>query len=100
MADTHDHEHADEDANCEEALADLYTFLDGELTDEKRIVIQHHLDDCSPCLEVYDFEAELRLVIKKRCVDEVPDRLRKLVAERLTAIEADGGGQPARFADG
>ena len=74
-----DHDHG----NCEEALSELYTFLDGELTDSKRDELQHHLDDCSPCLEVYDFEAELRQVISLRCREQVPEDLRRRIAELL-----------------
>jgi len=89
QADPHaDHDHG----NCGEALAELYTFLDGELTDQRRIQIAHHLDDCSPCLEVYDFEAELRMVIRQRCREQVPDTLRQLVADRLSKALANEPG--------
>ena len=47
------------DGNCDDALHELYGYLDGELTVERRITIQHHLDDCPPCYEAFDFEAEL-----------------------------------------
>jgi len=83
MGDTHDHDHPADDAGCEEALVALYTFLDGELTEARRVEIRHHLDDCSPCLEVFDFEAELRMVIRQRCRDQVPESLRQRVADRL-----------------
>ena len=76
--DEHDH------SNCEEALQELYTFLDGELTVEKREHIRVHLDDCNPCLEAYDFEAELRLVISTKCKEAVPDSLKQKI---LQAIE-------------
>ena len=52
--------------------------------------IQSHLDDCLPCLEAYDFEAELRMVIAKKCKDEVPETLRIRIAEVLR-IEGTGG---------
>ena len=68
---------------CQEALDTLYHFLDGELTDERRVQIQQHLSRCSPCLEAFDFEAELKLVIAKRCRDQVPDQLRVRVAQAL-----------------
>jgi mycothiol system anti-sigma-R factor len=84
----HDH------GNCGEALSELYTFLDGELTDHKRDQLKHHLDDCSPCLEVYDFEAELRLVIRQRCREQVPDSLRHRLAKAIEA-EADAAGGDA-----
>jgi len=85
----HDHDDHSDRGNCDEALQELYTFLDGELTEQKRSKIKTHLDDCSPCLEVYDFEAELRLVIKHRCQEQVPDSLREKVAKKLAAIDDD-----------
>jgi mycothiol system anti-sigma-R factor len=80
----HDHDHPVSD--CEGALAEIYSYLDGELTDEKRRLIASHLDGCNPCVEAYDFEAELRIVISKRCRDEVPESLRVRIAEKLTLI--------------
>ena len=62
--------------DCSEAIHRLYHFLDGELTPQRRSEIQAHLDDCGPCLEAFDFEAELRLMIASKCRDEVPETLR------------------------
>lgn len=89
-----DHEGHDH-GNCDEALHELYTFLDGELTDDRRTRIRSHLDDCSPCLEVFDFEAELRLVIKHKCQDQVPDSLRQRVFDSLAGADLPGGADPA-----
>jgi len=61
------------DMDCNGTIERLYRFLDGELTEERRLDIQHHLDDCSPCLGAFDFEAELRVVIANRCKDHVPE---------------------------
>jgi mycothiol system anti-sigma-R factor len=69
--------------DCEKVLHRLYHFLDGELTEDRRAEIRRHLDECQPCLEVFDFEAELRQVIAARCRDHVPDRLRARVAAAL-----------------
>lgn len=69
--------------DCNETLRELYLYLDGQLTEEDRAHIQQHLDDCSPCLEAYDFEAELRMVVQRRCVDEVPENLRNRIAKAL-----------------
>ncbi len=62
--------------HCEETLAELSTYLDGELTEEIRAKITVHLDDCPPCGEIAVFETELRRVIATRCIDRVPDELR------------------------
>ena len=74
--------------DCEEAVHELYTYLDGELTEERREEIRVHLDYCGPCGGAAEFEAELRRVIANRCKDRVPDSLIQRVAE---AIEAESG---------
>ncbi|MCX7621046.1 MAG: mycothiol system anti-sigma-R factor [Acidimicrobiales bacterium] len=74
---------------CSEALAELYTFLDGELTEARRLAIRSHLDGCAPCFEAFDFEAELRLVISHRCRDEVPEPLRDRIAALLRQAVAE-----------
>jgi mycothiol system anti-sigma-R factor len=77
-------------SECREALETLYFYLDGELTDERRHDIQHHLEECSPCLEAFDFEAELKMVIARHCRDHVPERLRLRVVMALAeASETD-----------
>ena len=68
---------------CEEALHELYHFLDGELTDDRRRLISMHLDGCSSCLGVFDFQAELRRVVSERCRDTVPDSLRERIARAI-----------------
>jgi mycothiol system anti-sigma-R factor len=73
-------------SDCENSLHELYTYLDGELTDESRVKIQHHLDGCQPCAEPYDFEAELREVIRRKCQEQVPETL---MAKIRTALEAE-----------
>lgn len=70
-------------ADCNNILRELYQYLDGELTDADRASIQHHLDDCSPCLEAFDFEAELRLVVRSRCMEQVPEALRQRIARAI-----------------
>ena len=81
---THDH------ANCDDARHTLYEFLDGELTPEVKIGIQQHLEDCAPCFEKFDFEAELKQVIAKKCCEEVPAGLTEKI---LAALRGDGGTQ-------
>lgn len=77
----------DEGVDCNETLYRLYTYLDGELTEERRHEIQRHLDECPPCFEAFDFETELRTVIAQRCKDHVPDTLRQRVHEALREEE-------------
>jgi len=71
------------EGNCDDALHELYHFLDGQLDDTRRQAIQHHLDDCPPCYEAFDFEVELRVVIAKRCHETVPDHLKQRIADAI-----------------
>lgn len=69
--------------DCEAALAALYTYLDGELTIERRTVIKTHIELCSPCLDRYSFETELRQVVQMRCRETVPEALRARILDAI-----------------
>ena len=71
------------DGNCDDALHELYGFLDGELTSDRKAAITAHLDGCPPCFEAFDFEAELRLVIARKCQESVPDALKARIAAAI-----------------
>jgi mycothiol system anti-sigma-R factor len=75
------------EVDCNETLYRLYTYLDGELTEERRHQIKHHLDECEACFGAFDFEADLRMVIAQRCKEQVPDALRQRVHEALVEEE-------------
>lgn len=77
---------SDSTPECRAALHELYGYLDGELTDERRAAIHRHLDECQPCAEPYDFEAELREVIRRKCREAVPESLMVKVRAAL-AVE-------------
>lgn len=68
---------------CDETIERLYSYLDGELTEQRRVEIARHLDLCGPCVGAFGFEAELRRVVASRCQDRVPDALRERVARAL-----------------
>ena len=74
-------------SECRESLTELYGFLDGELTVERRQLIRLHLEGCHGCLEAYDFEAELRIVVSNCCREkQLPAGLRERVAEALRRL--------------
>ncbi len=72
---------------CFETWELLYQYIDGELTEERRVVISRHLDDCPPCGDAYEFEAELRMVVAERCRERVPDTLRRRVADAIERMQ-------------
>lgn len=78
--------------DCSETLKELDTFLDSELSDAARTTIRHHLDACPDCLSAFDFHAELKQVIQKKCSeDEMPADL-LIRIERCFDTDFDGDG--------
>jgi mycothiol system anti-sigma-R factor len=79
-------------ADCNETIRELDTFLDGELSDGARSQIRHHLDGCVDCLQAFDFHAELKAVIARKCNnDEIPPGLLSRI-ERCFDTDFDGDG--------
>jgi anti-sigma factor (TIGR02949 family) len=84
--------HDRHDADCGEALRQLHEFLDGELAPDWRTAIRTHLDRCACCLEAFDFEAELRVVVSTCCRgDAVPETLRIRVVQALRHLAEQQG---------
>jgi mycothiol system anti-sigma-R factor len=69
--------------DCEHAIRQVYSYLDGELTLWKRRAIARHLDECPPCADGFSFEVELRQVIVSKCYEEVPAELKERIARAL-----------------
>jgi mycothiol system anti-sigma-R factor len=85
---TDSHQPADRTAvaDCEETLRALETFLDRELSSESVVHIRAHLAGCVDCQGAYEFQAELRMVVRSKCLtDDLPDGL----ADRLRACLGD-----------
>lgn len=74
---------------CEEALRELYSYLDGQLTIERRTVIKTHIDLCGHCLSTYEFELELRQVVSRRCSDQVPDALKARIFQAIREAQRE-----------
>jgi len=79
-------------SDCNETLRELETFLDGELTPEALDDIRGHLGHCPDCLEAFDFHAELKSVIARKCRnDEMPPGLLSKIEQCLHADLDDDG---------
>lgn len=67
---------------CDDALGNLYPFLDRELDDTAYGHVRAHLADCPPCGDAVSFEERLRVVVRSRLQEEVP----QVVIERLRVV--------------
>lgn len=71
--------------HCDEALANLYMFLDHEIGEEAARRISEHIGDCEPCGDVYEFEERLRTVVRERLSEEVPEEVLNRIRQALQA---------------
>ncbi|HVE30452.1 MAG TPA: mycothiol system anti-sigma-R factor [Mycobacteriales bacterium] len=72
------------ETDCGEVLAEVFLYLDGEMTTDRRDRIRIHLDECSPCLRKYGIEQEVRALVARCCGgDRAPEALRDKVRVRL-----------------
>ena len=57
-------------ADCKETLEELDAFLDEELPGVVRDQIHVHLDGCVDCLQAFEFHAELKAAIRRKCSND------------------------------
>jgi anti-sigma factor (TIGR02949 family) len=78
--------------DCNETLRELDAFLDEELSDDAHDAIRSHLAGCPDCYQAFDFQAELKAVIARKCrQDAMPDGLLARI-ERCLEEDLDGDG--------
>jgi mycothiol system anti-sigma-R factor len=78
------------ETDCREVLAEVYLYLDLECVDERRDLIRHHLDECSPCLREYGIELEVKALVARSCGDETaPTELRDRLRLKLSELVLD-----------
>jgi mycothiol system anti-sigma-R factor len=61
--------------SCDDALANVYSFLDKEMTMIRLWRVRRHLKGCEPCCSAYTFEERLQVVIRQRLKEDVPEEM-------------------------
>jgi mycothiol system anti-sigma-R factor len=75
------------ETDCGEVLAEVFLYLDGEMTGARHERIRTHLDECSPCLRKYGIEQEVRALVARSCGGDIaPQQLRAKVLGKLREI--------------
>lgn len=67
---------------CNEAMKQVYRYLDGEMTWWRAREIRHHLEDCPPCGEAFSYEDHFLKVVRQGLKEEPPTEM----MERLRAV--------------
>lgn len=66
--------------DCTAVLRSLYAFHDNELSVAEADEIRQHLMACEPCLDHFEVEDALRVLIRRCCAeDKAPEGLRMRV---------------------
>jgi mycothiol system anti-sigma-R factor len=66
----------------------VYLYLDLECSEERRTLIQKHLDDCTKCLHEFGIEHEVQALVARCCGSErAPVELRERLRIKLDQLE-------------
>ena len=75
------------DPDCSAVLGRVFFFLDNELDRADHAEIQHHLDECGPCLARYDLERTVKTLVARSCSEVAPDGLRQRVMVSIREVQ-------------
>jgi anti-sigma factor (TIGR02949 family) len=90
---SHEHEHdhgpgADPDpghTDCAVVIREVWSMLDGEVTDDERERLRRHLDQCPACLRHYGVEERIKKLIATKCSgDKAPSYLVERVRSQIS----------------
>ncbi len=73
--------------DCEQALANLYLFIDREIDTASSEQIQSHIDECSDCLGEFDLERVVKQLVSRSCHDVAPEPLRDKVLYSIRSVQ-------------
>ena len=71
--------------SCNDAVEQIYVYLDEEMTFFRRMRVRWHLRRCHDCCGAFDFEEGVKQMVREKSKTEPPaeliDRLRTLLRE-------------------
>jgi len=71
------------DCDCGDAQDQIYEYLDAELDEETAASVRSHLQDCDGCLDSFDFERRLKLLVRKCLSEDLPESLEVKVRDLI-----------------
>jgi mycothiol system anti-sigma-R factor len=76
------------ESDCSIVLSEVYLYLDLECSEERRTLIQKHLDECTGCLQEFGIEHDVKALVGRCCGDErAPAELRDRLRFKLDQLE-------------
>ncbi len=77
------------ETDCVEVLERIFFFIDNELEQADCAQIQHHLDECGPCLEKFDLERTVKALVARSCAEHAPESLREKVLLSIRRVHVE-----------
>jgi mycothiol system anti-sigma-R factor len=62
--------------SCSEAVKQLWDYVEGEVTDERKALIEEHLGVCRRCCGEIEFTEELRRFLSSHAPEDIPQDVR------------------------
>jgi mycothiol system anti-sigma-R factor len=76
-----------EHESCADFLDRIVYMLDNELDDNEVVAVKLHLEECGPCLEKYDVQRTIKMIVARSCAESAPAELRERVKVRLRQVQ-------------
>ena len=77
----------DDKTDCGVVISEVYLYLDLECSEDRRALIQKHLDECTYCLREFGIEHEVKALVARSCGDErAPQELRERLRLKLNEL--------------
>ena len=73
--------------SCADFLDRIVYMLDNELDDNEVVAVKLHLEECGPCLEKYDVQRTIKMIVARSCTESAPAELRERVKVRLRQVQ-------------
>lgn len=73
---------------CDDVIAELSSFLDGDVEAEVRHHVEHHLKDCTTCTAIYDSARKTLKIVTDSATFEVPTDLTTRIMARLRSKDS------------
>lgn len=76
--------------DCTFVIANIYQYVDGELTGSTHLRIVEHIENCVDCANKVHFQASFKLLIKKNSSYSIPSNVKSMIIQSITnQSEAD-----------
>ena len=79
--------------NCADFMAEIGNYLEGDVAEEVRVQLEHHLSHCQTCTVLVDSSRKTLKIVTDTGSFDLPEATFKPIAERIMARIRSGEGK-------